>query len=351
MVEHLALITSSSSLEQVPGTGVAFILFVTHFSDLCRLSCMYPNIRNMHMLTETGNEAEGQDGLHYSHQLHDGPSDLKVGYGIAMASCLFPSTVISRAKQVLELLQTRSVEYLVQATDNDNTDDDDNDNVGNGNNNLCHRKTERLYMLAALHRLKGLTGVTLRNALSKLAGESASRKKNEQNLVIKTATLTNTEATARSTSTALTWQQDFTDDNDEQKYGELSLSLGDKCDMPTASIGGLLQQPSDFQLSTLTPLTISVNRPEEEHDITKSLSSLTADSVILVTGCTSKPTTQQSSFSLIIEMQRSLSNSKKKKKKKSEQTNDIEESKLVLNRMRDIDLSDNRKKIRTESSV
>jgi DNA mismatch repair protein MSH4 len=105
VAERLALCTS------------AFTLFATHFTQITKLSRMYPNIQNIHLKTELqvqeSGEVIGSDSSseviskriihHYS--LYLGPYEVDCGYGILVSESMsFDKLLVSDAKSFLALL-------------------------------------------------------------------------------------------------------------------------------------------------------------------------------------------------------------------------------------------------------
>jgi DNA mismatch repair protein MSH4 len=95
----------------------SFCLFVTHYSQICALSKMYPNASNIHLKVALDLESpanciksvidsddKGHQLLRFTHQVASGSSEIKNGYGILMSEiCGFPKDMIEDAK----IIQTK----------------------------------------------------------------------------------------------------------------------------------------------------------------------------------------------------------------------------------------------------
>lgn len=78
----------------------AMTFFVTHYSQLCQLSNVYPTVQNQHLKASL---AEGDSrSIQYSHKVSPGPCSVTPDYGVAMATCCgWPTDVVENVRDAI----------------------------------------------------------------------------------------------------------------------------------------------------------------------------------------------------------------------------------------------------------
>jgi len=97
----------------------AFTLFATHFTQITKLSLLYPNVQNIHLRTELqvqdngsrsnvrNNHSEVSERIIHHYSLNLGPYSLRCGYGIRVSENMsIDKSLVDDAKKFQTLLKT-----------------------------------------------------------------------------------------------------------------------------------------------------------------------------------------------------------------------------------------------------
>lgn len=95
------------SLGEVMVFSGAWVLFVTHFSQVTLLHELYFPVQNVHLQTIV--DVDGLDAaLQFAFKVSYGPSDLDSGYGLAVASAAaFPRRILDATRQKRNIFKGR----------------------------------------------------------------------------------------------------------------------------------------------------------------------------------------------------------------------------------------------------
>jgi len=95
----------------------ALTFFVTHYSQVTRLSDVYPSVQNCHLGASIGNGEDGE--IFYTHTVDSGPCAVAASYGVDLAyACGWPGDVLDEARQFEMHLRQGTREKQIVSDDN-----------------------------------------------------------------------------------------------------------------------------------------------------------------------------------------------------------------------------------------
>lgn len=96
-------------LEYIHTKIKAKTLFATHFFEITELARKYPGIKNVNIAVKEWTDSKGKTEIAFLYKVVDGVCDKSYGIHVAQLAGL-PYSTIARAKEILDELQTRTIE-------------------------------------------------------------------------------------------------------------------------------------------------------------------------------------------------------------------------------------------------